>query len=170
MRYRPGSPGFIYFLRNAEMRGLYKIGRTSRCPHRRAREISDATGVPVPFEAIFVLACDHHEHAEEGLHRRYGYGRINPAREFFRFTDRELCNALMEAALLGSFVFASDWLRTLLASRYAGTTHHAFFWNEVCNSWPDGEEEGPYGSAVAVAQIAQDKWAAEHCAHRHAGP
>lgn len=41
--------GYIYVLINPSMDGLVKIGKTTRDPSGRAKELSGATGVPSPF-------------------------------------------------------------------------------------------------------------------------
>ncbi len=46
MRNLKESPGYIYIISNPSMPGLVKIGRTSRDPQTRLRELNSATGVP----------------------------------------------------------------------------------------------------------------------------
>ena len=39
---------WVYVLRNSSMPGLYKVGYTKLTPDERAKQLSNATGVPVP--------------------------------------------------------------------------------------------------------------------------
>ena len=48
--------GWIYILSNKTMPGLFKIGHTKNNPEERAKEISRAAGVPVPFEVEWALS------------------------------------------------------------------------------------------------------------------
>lgn len=41
--------GYVYILSNAAMPGLLKIGKTTRTPDERARELARGTGVPGPY-------------------------------------------------------------------------------------------------------------------------
>jgi hypothetical protein len=43
------DPGYIYVLINQSMEGFIKVGKTARDPKERAKELSQATGVPTPF-------------------------------------------------------------------------------------------------------------------------
>jgi len=48
------SEGYIYILLNrAFQNDHYKIGMTTKIPEERAREISNATGVPRAFEVLY---------------------------------------------------------------------------------------------------------------------
>jgi hypothetical protein len=62
------EPGYIYIMINPSMEGLVKIGKTTREPEFRAKELSQATGVATPFYvafSIFVVDC---HSAEEFVH------------------------------------------------------------------------------------------------------
>jgi tetratricopeptide (TPR) repeat protein len=93
------NPGYIYVLINPSMHGLVKIGKTTRDPAGRAKELSGATGVPTPF----VLAYDLYFHdcsaAEEFVHallekKRH---RISSNREFFNASLSDVIKAVTEA-------------------------------------------------------------------------
>lgn len=59
------EPGHIYILVNPSMEGLVKIGKTTRDPESRARELSQATGVPTPFYVAF---------STRAYRLKYGFG------------------------------------------------------------------------------------------------
>lgn len=76
--------GFIYFLSNDSMPGIYKIGFTARHPKTRAKELSCVTGCPVPFEILAYFGTDQPEMTEQSIHFHLGSSRVNSAREFFK--------------------------------------------------------------------------------------
>jgi hypothetical protein len=47
--------GHIYVLINPSIPGLVKIGKTTRDPESRAKELSQATGVATPFYVAFSI-------------------------------------------------------------------------------------------------------------------
>jgi hypothetical protein len=61
------EPGFIYILINPSMAGLVKIGKTTRDPEARAKELSQATGVPTPFYVAYYGHGDEIEDKEEAV-------------------------------------------------------------------------------------------------------
>lgn len=65
------------------MRGLYKVGMTTRPPSQRARELSSSTGVPVRFEVEYYAEVENPSAVEAMAHSRLDSYRINDAREFF---------------------------------------------------------------------------------------
>lgn len=76
---------YIYILINPSIGGLLKIGRTSRSPEERAKELSASTGVPTPFIVAYEEQVVNSMIAEKLIHEQIaaiGY-RINDAREFF---------------------------------------------------------------------------------------
>lgn len=78
------SYGFIYMLANRAMPGLYKIGRTERSPSARCEELSNPTGVPMPFNILFYAEMTNHVRAEMDVHRAFADQRLANNREFFR--------------------------------------------------------------------------------------
>jgi hypothetical protein len=93
------EPGYIYVMINPSMEGLVKIGKTTREPESRAKELSQATGVATPFYvafSIFVLDC---HSAEEFVHASLEHkGFRNTAnREFFQMPLRQAIEFLMLA-------------------------------------------------------------------------
>lgn len=76
--------GFIYVLGNDAMPGILKIGRTSRAPAERARELSVSSGVPLPFEVLMAARFEDEVAAERECHQAMASVRVSRAREFFR--------------------------------------------------------------------------------------
>lgn len=77
--------GYIYILMNPSMDNLVKIGRTSRDPVNRIKELSQATGVPTPFILVYkeyFLDCYVAESVIHNLLEKNGY-KISNNREFF---------------------------------------------------------------------------------------
>ena len=73
--------GFVYIMTNPGMPGLVKVGRTSKTPTIRAKELS-STGVPDPFEAQYYVFSEDMHSAEAEAHRNlqeYKYKK-----EFFK--------------------------------------------------------------------------------------
>jgi hypothetical protein len=79
------TQGFIYILTNPSMPGLVKIGKTTRLPDERMRDMY-ATGVPHPFTLAWSAAVADCNLAEREIHTRLARFRTNPRREFFRVT------------------------------------------------------------------------------------
>lgn len=82
--------GFVYMLANAAMPCYYKIGTTSKSPHRRAAELSSSTGVPERFSVLCSLEVDNANEVERRLHDFLADFRPNFDREFFMFRDEHL--------------------------------------------------------------------------------
>lgn len=82
------NPGYIYVLQNKAY-GPYvvKIGRTTREPSTRAREIYvGSTGVPMPFDIAVAYSVADCKQAEKLIHKRLAAYRLNLRREFFRLS------------------------------------------------------------------------------------
>ncbi|MFW3473992.1 GIY-YIG nuclease family protein [Streptomyces microflavus] len=83
------SRGVIYVLANSLIPGVLKIGRTARESSERAKEISNATGVPAEYEVIYDQVVSDAKAAEKELHSLLRSSRVNPRREFFKISIRE---------------------------------------------------------------------------------
>lgn len=81
--------GFVYMLRNDYMPDVVKIGCTERSPHRRAAELSKATGVPTPFQVVCYIEVRDHERCEREIHDWLSAHRVPSNREFFSSLRRE---------------------------------------------------------------------------------
>ncbi len=79
------DPGIIYIQRSPALEiNVYKIGLTRRSAEIRAKELSSATGIPLPFDVLANWEVDDCAHVEQEIHQRLAVFRINPQREFFR--------------------------------------------------------------------------------------
>lgn len=74
--------GFIYVMRNHHMPGVVKIGKTSRAPGLRAKELS-TTGVPGEMEVAYAIESDRLASDEAMIHQRMSVARIHGG-EYFR--------------------------------------------------------------------------------------
>ncbi len=81
--------GWIYVLSNKTIPGLFKIGHTKNNVDDRAREISRATGVPIPFEVEWAFNCYDSEVLEKEIHRALDSYRYSSNREFFEISLKE---------------------------------------------------------------------------------
>ena len=93
-----GKRGIVYVMVNPCIAGLVKIGRTTRDPHERARELSASTAVPMQFEVIFDAIVADAAAAEQLLHRQFSKYRLNPQREFFRISPYDAIKAVQAVA------------------------------------------------------------------------
>ena len=94
---------YIYVLINPALKGLLKIGRTSRSPESRAAELSASTGVPTPFIVAYDERVQNSMLAESLIHvelSNIGH-RLSDSREFFTIplkdaiaVIRRVCNSL----------------------------------------------------------------------------
>ncbi|WP_444878450.1 GIY-YIG nuclease family protein [Citrobacter koseri] len=76
--------GWVYVLSNEAMPGIFKIGMTTTSPEVRAREVSQGTGVPMPYVVEHAFHSYQPRQDEAEIHELLGEYRLNPNREFFR--------------------------------------------------------------------------------------
>ncbi|WP_313453255.1 GIY-YIG nuclease family protein [Stutzerimonas nitrititolerans] len=81
--------GFVYVLHNPNMDGLLKIGKTTRSPSLRAKELSRATGVPGAFSVVFFAEVEGYSILEQQLHERFVDHRVNGS-EFFKVSLQQI--------------------------------------------------------------------------------
>lgn len=77
------SKGYVYVLSNRSMPGVLKIGKTTQAPELRCKQLSDATGVPLPFEIEYYALVPDCNSAERWVHDELAELRCSPNREFF---------------------------------------------------------------------------------------
>ena len=83
------------------MKGLYKIGQTSRTPDERSVELF-TTGVPTPFEIEVSIKVDFPEKCEKEIFTKLARYRVSKSREFFQ--NISLANLLREIfPVLGNY-------------------------------------------------------------------
>lgn len=82
--------GYVYVLINPSLDGMVKIGKTTRSPEERAKELSQATGTPTPFVVVYKAYFNDCSKAEAYVHtmlEEQGY-RVSSNREFFPFRQK----------------------------------------------------------------------------------
>ena len=93
------AEGYIYILFNRAFHNdQYKIGMTTKTPEERAREISNATGVPRAFEVLYEQRVTDCHRAERLLHQRLHQHRSTSNREFFQIPLKAAIKALENVA------------------------------------------------------------------------
>ena len=75
---------WVYILENDSQPGLLKIGYTKLTPDARAKQISNATGVPLPYKVAWAFRCFNGELLEGEVHHALRKYRVNNQREFFQ--------------------------------------------------------------------------------------
>ena len=86
-----GGKGYVYVMINPSLPNMVKIGKTTKDPNERAKELSAATGVPTPFVVVFYKPFNDCDTAELTIHNYLegqGY-RISDNREFFNIPVNE---------------------------------------------------------------------------------
>lgn len=83
--------GYVYVMINPSLPNLVKIGKTSREPNERAKELSSATGVPTPFILAYYKPFRDCHLAELVIHHYFEEKgtRVNGNREFFQVSTNE---------------------------------------------------------------------------------
>lgn len=92
------SYGFVYVLMNASFPNLYKIGHTAGSPHKRAKELSAATGVPTPFDVVCYAEYEDAARNELRIHDALAEQRVSDHREFFAAPFSKIYEAVMDRA------------------------------------------------------------------------
>jgi hypothetical protein len=92
--------GNIYILSNPAMPGLLKIGYTRKSVVDRANELSNLTGVPVPFVIEYEKLVDSPAFTESRLHDQLQQYRIRKNKEFF-LTDVDTAVIAVNKILYG---------------------------------------------------------------------
>jgi len=96
------TKGYVYILTNPCFKENWvKIGQTDNL-ERRIMELSQATGIPLPFEMYAVLKTTKYKQAETMIHRLVGKlapdKRINPKREFFNIEPEDAVSIMKDIA------------------------------------------------------------------------
>ena len=90
------SVGYVYCMSHVLFDQVYKVGKTSRDPKKRALELS-GTGHYINFKVEFAKLVDSCHDVEQALHHTLDEFRINKNREFFKMP---LCNIKKEFDLV----------------------------------------------------------------------
>ena len=75
---------WVYVLSNPAQPGILKIGYTSNTPEERARQLSNATGVALPYVVEYAYSCWNGLELEKDIHERLNEYRLTKQREFFQ--------------------------------------------------------------------------------------
>lgn len=94
------SVGYVYCMSHVLFDQVYKVGKTSRDPKKRALELS-RTGHYINFKVEFAKLVDSYHDVEKALHHTLDEFRINKNREFFKIP---LCDIKKEFDLV-----TGDW-------------------------------------------------------------
>src|SRR5699024_7327239 len=93
--------GYVYVLINTSFEGMVKVGKTTKDPEERAKELSNATGVPTPFILVYKQYFTDCSIAEKTIHtllEEQGY-RISNNREFFNVPVEYVIRLIQELTL-----------------------------------------------------------------------
>jgi len=88
----------IYILINESMPGYVKIGKTTGL-EQRVRDLSRASGVPLPFEVFYAVRVRDMHQTEKLIHDAFGDTRVAPNREFFKIAPERVVAALKLAQI-----------------------------------------------------------------------
>ena len=109
--------GHIYILINPSIPGLVKVGKTTRDPESRAKELSQATGVATPFYVAFSIEVPDCHAAEDYVYAVLEHNGFNrsPNREFFAMPLRSAIEilTLVEKELRGQSRTAPQFGQTV---------------------------------------------------------
>ena len=75
---------WVYVLSNPAQPGILKIGYTSNTPEERARQLSNATGVALPYVVEYAYSCWNGLELEKDIHERLNEYRLSKQLEFFQ--------------------------------------------------------------------------------------
>jgi len=85
----------IYIMSNSAIPDLLKIGYTGKPVEERCKELSKATGIPVPFKVEYIFRLyGRGEELEREIHRYLEHKRNTSRREFFDVTLDEAIAAI----------------------------------------------------------------------------
>ena len=87
---------WVYILSNPSLPNMLKIGYTKNEPEIRAKQISSATGVALPYKVEWAFQCFNSEQLEQEVHAELASYRVNRQREFFDIPLAEAQEAIEE--------------------------------------------------------------------------
>jgi hypothetical protein len=80
---------WVYILSNPTMPHMFKIGYTKNTPEERAKQISNATGVALPYNVEWAFHCYDGFGLEQEVHHKLESYRVSGNREFFEISLEE---------------------------------------------------------------------------------
>lgn len=75
--------GYVYILVNPAFSGFAKVGKTTKDPEVRARELSSGSGVPAPYAVAWDALVTDCDLVERLIHEKLAHKRARNDREFF---------------------------------------------------------------------------------------
>ena len=125
--------GWVYILSNPAMPGLFKVGYTDRDPFSRAKEISQATGVPFDFIVEYQIYVSHPYELEQKTHKLLHNHRVNNNREFFNCSYEDVVETIRVAINdlykhIDNFVFGSESSYKTEKEIYESIEEFAYVW------------------------------------------
>ena len=90
--------GTVYVLTNQAMKGLVKIGKTTRDVSLRLADLY-TTGVPLPFDCVYAAKVKDVDETEKAFHEAFEPSRINTKREFFEIKPSQAIAVLKLMAI-----------------------------------------------------------------------
>lgn len=88
--------GYVYVMTNPSMSGIVKIGKSQLDPNIRAKSLSSAPGVPVPFFVVYQAYFKDCDKAEKYIRAKLEKFRLSNNREFFQMGLPNAIDALIE--------------------------------------------------------------------------
>ena len=93
------SEGWIYVLINPTMqKNLPKIGKTTKSPEERAKELSSSSGMPMEYYVAYDVYVSDCSMAEKLIHKKLERYRFKRNREFFHLPLRQVIPVMEEIA------------------------------------------------------------------------
>lgn len=93
------AEGYVYILINASLQqDMLKIGKTTRNPAERAKELSIATGVPSEYYVAYEEYVPDCDEAEKMVHDKLSIFRVSDNREFFKLNLKDAIAAVHDVA------------------------------------------------------------------------
>lgn len=115
--------GYIYILINPSLqKNMLKIGKTTRTPEDRVKELSASSGVATPFYIAYELEVENCDEVERMIHQNLDKYRYMQNREFFQLSLKKAITMISE-----------------IASPYENTENHSFYANENGNDTTQNE-------------------------------
>lgn len=87
---------WVYIFSNPSIPNMYKIGYTKNDPTQRAKQLSNATGVVLPYKVEWAFHCFNGESLESEIHKCLEKYRVNSQREFFQINLEEAKTTILE--------------------------------------------------------------------------
>ena len=97
LKSQKAKDGFVYLLTTAAMPEHVKVGKTQLDPEYRAKELSDSTSVPIPFQVAYAERFRDCSAAEKFVHAQLNEYRTNRNREFFQISVKIAIQAIKNA-------------------------------------------------------------------------